>query len=159
MLKSAPKMRKSILVMTLLSAGIVGLGSSVGAKDDIVVPQAFGKLDIAAAVKAMPETSDRPLVEKRLLDNGTTGIRVFRVYKPVPRHHHKFSDTYLYVLSGEAEVEIEGKTKMIAKAGDLAFWTSGTDHEVTRLVKEPFILLAIDSPFRREGDVTFFSGR
>lgn len=116
-------------------------------------PEPFGKLDISAAIKSLPEASDKPYVDVRLVDNGTTGVRVFRVYNPVQRHNHAFSSTYLKIESGRAIFRLEGETTFEAGAGEVIFWQQGIDHEVVEILKEPLVFLAIDTPTRRVDDV------
>lgn len=146
---------KSTLKTFAAIAAVLGI-AAIAANGHAVEPQTFGHLDIGGAVAKLPRTSKHVLEEQRLIDNGLTGVRVFRVYKPVPRHHHKYADTYLYILSGRAEVSINGRKPIVAGAGSLVFWQNGVDHEVTQILDEPLVFLAFDSPVRREGDVTFF---
>lgn len=138
-----------------LAAGALAV-AAMPAHAETVAPRAFGSFKVAETVASLPETSEKIMEERRLIDNATTGVRVFRVYKAVPRHHHKFADTYLQVLSGKAEVAINGGAPFEAGTGDLLFWRASVDHEVVRIIEEPLVFLAFDSPVRRKGDVTFF---
>lgn len=116
-------------------------------------PVAFGKLDIQSAIAALPESSDKPFEDIRLLDNGEVGVRVFRVYNEVPRHNHAYSSTYLKIESGRALFSIEGVEPFEAGTGDIVFWERGIDHEVTKILEHPLVFISIDAPTRREGDV------
>lgn len=147
-------MRKAVIPATF---ALVALAASFSAH--ALEPQQYGKVDIDAATSQLPTNSDKVLEEARLVDNATTGVRVFRVYRPVPRHHHKFADTYLKILSGKAEVSIDGEKPFVASAGEMVFWRAGVDHEVTRIIQEPLVFLVFDSPVRRKGDVTFFQSK
>lgn len=143
--------------MPWLAAIITGLLLTTPVRaDEKIFPKIFGSADSNAAIASLPEKSEKPFVDRQLIDNGDLGMRVFRVYNPVPRHQHKFSDTYLYIVSGEAEILINGKDKMHGKPGDVLFWQAGVDHEVPRIIKHPLVVLAIDNPFRREGDVHMY---
>ena len=116
-------------------------------------PKSFGHFNINAAIDSLPETSIKPVLEARLVDNGETGIRVFRVYNPVPRHNHAYSSTYLRIESGRALFSIDGGEPFEAKAGDFVFWERGIDHEVLQILEHPLTFLAIDAPTRREDDI------
>jgi len=116
-------------------------------------PKAYGSFNVNAAIDALPETSIKPFVDSRLVDNGGIGIRVFRVYNPVPRHNHAYSSTYLKIESGRALFSIDGGEPFEARAGDFVFWERGIDHEVLQILEHPLTVLAIDTPTRREGDV------
>ena len=116
-------------------------------------PKAYGSFNVNAAIDSLPETSIKPFVEVRLVDNGETGIRVFRVYNPVPRHNHAYSSTYLKIESGRALFSINGDKPFEVGAGDFVFWERGVDHEVIQILEHPLTFLTIDAPTRREGDV------
>lgn len=116
-------------------------------------PQMYGKVSIEKAIAALPKSSDNGFEEIRLVDNGDTGIRVFRVYNPVARHNHSYSSTYLKIESGRGLFRLEGKETFEAKEGDLMFWQRGVDHEVVDIIKGPLVFLAIDTPTRRSDDV------
>ena len=139
-------------------AVVIGLSVAIATASTALAfePKQYGRVEVDKAVAELPEQSDNVLEERRLVDNATTSIRVFRVYKPVPRHHHKFADTYLQILSGKAEISIDGGEPAVAGAGEMVFWLSGVDHEVPRILEGPLVFLAIDSPARRTGDVMFF---
>ena len=121
-------------------------------------PQTYGKFDLKAAIDSLPESSDKPYADARLLDNGYVGVRVFRVFHPVPRHHHDYSSTYLNIQSGRALLSIEGGEPFEAGAGDMVFWERGVDHEIIRILEHPFTALAVDTPTRRKDDVQRYTG-
>ncbi|MGB1800335.1 MAG: cupin domain-containing protein [Gammaproteobacteria bacterium] len=116
-------------------------------------PKSFGNFNVKAAIDSLPETSIKPFVEIRLVDNGEIGVRVLRVYNPVPRHSHAYSSTYLKIESGRALFSIDGGKPFEAGAGDFVFWERGVEHEVLQILEHPLTFLAIDSPTRREGDI------
>ncbi|MCG8323975.1 MAG: cupin domain-containing protein [Thiotrichales bacterium] len=116
------------------------------------MPIPFGQLGIKSALNSLPEESDQLYVERRLLDNGNIGVRVFRVYKPVPPHYHAYSSTYLSIQSGRALFAIEGGEPFKAGPGDMIFWEKGLVHELIRIIEHPFTALAIDTPTRRKDD-------
>lgn len=127
-----------------------GLCASVARADE--GPRDYGRLDLDAAISRLPAQSDKPFVDARLLDNGPIGVRVFRVYHRVPRHHHAFSSTYLVIQSGRARFRLEGKETFVAGKGDMVFWERGVDHEVTEILEAPLVFISVDAPTRREGD-------
>jgi quercetin dioxygenase-like cupin family protein len=118
-----------------------------------VAPMTFGQIDVESAIKSLPSKSDKALEEVRLIDNGHLGIRVFRIYSPVGRHQHQFSDTYLHILSGKAEFAIEDGETFQAGEGELIFWVKGTDHSVLKIIEHPLVVYAVDGPTRRPNDV------
>lgn len=117
------------------------------------LPQPFGKLDVETAASSLPEMSDKPFEDAVLLDNGEVGVRVFRVYHPVPAHSHAFSSTYLTILSGRGVFKIEDGEPFEAGVGDMVFWERGVVHQVVEILEHPLNFLAIDAPTRRAGDV------
>ena len=141
-------MKDSLACFIFFVVSILTVGQAL-AKE----PQAYGKFDLKAVIDSLPESSDKPYAEVRLLDNGGLGVRVVRVYHPVPRHHHDFSSTYLSIQSGRALFSIEGGEPFEAGAGEMVFWERGIDHEVVRILSHPLVFLIIDTPTRREGDV------
>lgn len=112
-------------------------------------PKRYGKANIANAIAALPQASERVLEDVQLVDNGSLGVRMFRVYGPVPRHRHQYSDTYLHIVSGRGEFAVEDEPSFEAGEGDMIFWVRGTDHQVVRVIEEPLVVYAIDSPTRR----------
>ncbi len=124
---------------------------------EAITPKRYGKANIANAIATLPQTSERVLEDVQLVDNGSLGVRMFRVYGPVPRHQHQYSDTYLHIVSGRGEFAVEDEPAFEAGEGDMIFWVRGTDHRVVRVIEEPLVVYAIDSPTRRPDDVLFYS--
>ena len=124
---------------------------------ETITPKRYGKASIAQAITSLPQSSEQLLEDVQLVDNGSLGIRMFRVYGPVPRHQHQYSDTYMHIVSGRGEFAVEDEPPFEAGAGDMIFWVRGTDHQVVRVLEEPLVVYAIDSPTRRLGDVLYHS--
>jgi mannose-6-phosphate isomerase-like protein (cupin superfamily) len=141
-------MKKHFTLMAVLTAMI--LTNPASAQQ---LPQTFGKLDVQAAIDSLPKSSDKPFIDVRLADNGEVGVRVFRVYNPVPNHNHAFSSTYLSIKSGRAIFSIDGGKPFEAAAGEMVFWGRGVNHQVIRILEHPLVFLAIDAPTRRHSDV------
>lgn len=118
-----------------------------------ILPQSSGKLDVQSAIKSLPKESEKPFVEVRLADNAEVGVRVFRVYNPVPAHSHAYSSTYLSIQSGRGIFSIDGGKPFEAGIGDMVFWGRGVNHQVIEILEHPLTFLVIDAPTRREGDV------
>ena len=117
------------------------------------LPVSFGKLDLNSAIASLPKMSVEPFESIALLDNGETGVRVFRVYNPVPRHHHAYSSTYLKIHSGRGRFRINNGNIIEAGAGDMVFWERGIDHEVVSIIEHPLTFIALDTQVRRDSDV------
>lgn len=133
-------------------AALTGMSLTISATAQ-QLPQSFGKIDVLAAIDSLPESSDKPFVDRRLADNGEVGVRVFRVYNPVPTHNHAFSSTYLSIKSGRAIFSIDGGQPFEAAAGEMVFWSRGVNHQVIKILEHPLVFLAIDAPTRRQNDV------
>jgi len=111
--------------------------------------------DIAELAKTLPETAETMLTDLRLTDEQAASCRVFRVHRPVPAHYHTSCDEYLYVLTGRAEILIDGHPQREIAPGQLVFFKKNTIHAIPRIVQEPFTVLAVDTPRRPPTDVHF----
>src|SRR5262249_58064736 len=60
-------------------------------------------------------------------------------------HFHRKADQFFYVLSGEAQMEIDGQT-IIIKARSGLFVSHGTRHKIRNASKEDVQLLVISQP-------------
>lgn len=135
------------------AAALLGAVLALPVSAESLTGRDYGRIDVAEAQASLPESSENTIEEARLLDNGDLGMRVFRIYGPVPEHHHTFSDTFLKVLGGEAEIAIDGKKPFTVIPGDVVFWRAGVPHAVFSIAGGPVDFLSIDTPTRREGDV------
>lgn len=111
--------------------------------------------DVAALAGTLPETAGTLLTDLRLTDEADASCRIFRVYRAVPAHYHNSSDEYLYVLTGRAEIHIEGSEPRVIGPGELVFFKKRTVHAMPRIVEEPYTVLALDTPRRPPEDVHF----
>lgn len=110
---------------------------------------------IAQLASTLPEHAETMLTDIRLTDEAAASCRIFRVHRPAPAHYHTSCDEYLYVLTGRAEMLIEGLDPRQIGPGELVFFKKNTVHALLRLVEEPFTVLAIDTPRRPPEDVHF----
>jgi mannose-6-phosphate isomerase-like protein (cupin superfamily) len=111
--------------------------------------------DIAALAATLPETAETMLTDIRLTDETAASCRIFRVHRPAPAHYHTTCDEYLYVLTGRAEIFIDGSEPRIIGPGELVFFRKNTIHATPRIIEEPFTVLAVDTPRRPSEDVHF----
>jgi mannose-6-phosphate isomerase-like protein (cupin superfamily) len=111
--------------------------------------------DIAALARTLPETAETMLTDLRLTDERDASCRIFRVYRAVPAHYHTCSDEYLYVLTGRAEIQIDGSERRVIGPGELIFFKKDTVHAMPRILEEPYTVLAIDTPRRPPEDIHF----
>jgi mannose-6-phosphate isomerase-like protein (cupin superfamily) len=111
--------------------------------------------NIAELALTLPEAAETMIADVRLTDEQAASCRVFRVYRPVPAHFHTSCDEYLYVLSGRAEIHIEGSEPRLIGPGELVFFKRNVVHAMPRIVEEPYTVLAIDTPRRPPEDVHF----
>ena len=111
--------------------------------------------NISQLASTLPDRAETMLTDLRLTDEQAASCRIFRVHRPVPAHFHTSCDEYLYVLSGRAEIVIEGQQPCVIGPGQLIFFKKETVHAMPRLLEEPYTVLAVDTPRRPPSDVHF----
>ena len=103
----------------------------------------------------LPEQAETMLVDTRLTDEQYASARVFRVYQPVPAHYHRTCDEYLLVISGSGEFFLGDAPSFVVEPGKLVFFRQGEVHGINKILEEPLVFLAIDTPRRDPADITF----
>ncbi|HEY0162176.1 MAG TPA: cupin domain-containing protein [Edaphobacter sp.] len=111
--------------------------------------------NITKLAATLPDAAETMLTDLRLTDETAASCRIFRVHRPAPAHYHTSCDEYLYVLTGRAEIHIDGSEPRILGPGELVFFRKNTIHALPRILEEPFTVLAIDTPRRPPTDVHF----
>jgi mannose-6-phosphate isomerase-like protein (cupin superfamily) len=111
--------------------------------------------DIFELASTLPETAETMLTDLRLTDETTASCRIFRVHRPAPAHYHTSCDEYLYVLTGRAEIAIEGDPAREIGPGQLVFFKQNAVHAIPKIHEHPFTVLAIDTPRRPPEDIHF----
>jgi mannose-6-phosphate isomerase-like protein (cupin superfamily) len=120
------------------------------------IPSDNGRFNIATIAAMMPETADTVIVDHYMTNREAASARVFRVYKPGAAHYHATCDEYLYVFSGRGTFWMEDASKVAEFGpGDLLVFKRGTVHALPKLLEEPVVFLAIDTPRRDPKDVIF----
>ena len=119
----------------------------------------FGVLDPDKFIQKLPEQSDRIVDHKTLFEGKHNGIRVFRIYNPVPAHYHEGSDTIVYLLEGEVSVAINQGTPQRVKKGALLHWSRGIVHAIPEIHSGTATFFAIDTPKRDPADTVFIDGK
>src|SRR5260221_2830421 len=115
-----------------------------------------GRFDIATVEPSLPETATTLLVYHYLTNREAASARVFRVYKPSPPHYHATCDEYLYLFSGRGTFGMEDEsTTAEFGPGELLFFKRGTVHAQPKILEEPVVFLAIDTPRRDPKDIVF----
>ncbi|MBB2159993.1 cupin domain-containing protein [Gluconacetobacter sacchari] len=115
-----------------------------------------GRFDLGAIAAAFPDAADTMLLDTYLTDSASRSIRVFRVYRGVPAHYHTQCDEILHVLAGEGTFWIDDPANEAAFApGHLLVFPRRAVHALPRIVRDPVVFLAIDTPRRAEDDITF----
>ncbi|MEM7542145.1 MAG: cupin domain-containing protein [Pseudomonadota bacterium] len=140
-------MKQLLLLFLALSA------TSTNAEEFNATP--FGITGLQAAIDALPKKADKVIIDKRLYDGDTFGIRVFRLYKTVPAHYHQYSDNTLYLLDGEIKISINEEQPQLVKPGEALYWRRNIPHGVTKLLTPYATVLAVDAPKRDPADVVF----
>jgi mannose-6-phosphate isomerase-like protein (cupin superfamily) len=114
------------------------------------------RFDIAKITATFPETATTLLVDHYLINREAASARVFRVYKPTPPHYHLTCDEYLYAFSGRGTFWMEDEsTSAEFGPGELLFFKRGTVHAQPKILEEPVVFLAIDTPRRDPKDIVF----
>ena len=111
--------------------------------------------DIAAIAATLPETADTMLVDTRLTDEPSASSRIFRAYRPVPRHYHAACDEYLYLVSGRAVFQVDDGEPRELRPGQMVFFKRGVVHAILELLEHPVVFLTVDTPRRDPADVIF----
>ena len=111
--------------------------------------------NIAELASTLPDHAETMLTDIRLTDETAASCRIFRVHRPAPAHYHTSCDEYLYVLTGRAEIVIEGSEPRVIGPGELVYFRKNTVHAMPRILEEPYTVLAVDTPRRPPEDVHF----
>jgi mannose-6-phosphate isomerase-like protein (cupin superfamily) len=111
--------------------------------------------NIAQLAATLPDHAETMLTDIRLTDETAASCRIFRVHRPAPAHYHTSCDEYLYVLTGRAEIAIEGQSPKEIGPGELVFFKKNTVHALQKIFEHPFTVLAIDTPRRPPEDIHF----
>ena len=118
-------------------------------------PSNTATFDLSAIAGNFPATAATMLIDTRLTDEVHASARVFRVYSPVAAHYHVTCDEYLLVLSGRAKFFFGDDEPFELGPGQLIFFKQRTVHGITKILEEPFVVLAVDTPRRDPTDVHF----
>ena len=118
-------------------------------------PSNTATFDLQAIARNFPATAATMLIDTRLTDEVHASSRVFRVYSPVAAHYHITCDEYLLVLSGRAKFFFGDDEPFELGPGQLIFFRQSTVHGITKILEEPFVVLAVDTPRRDPTDVHF----
>jgi mannose-6-phosphate isomerase-like protein (cupin superfamily) len=124
-------------------------------KIDQAAPVSSAVFDMKKIASQFPATAETMLIDTRLTNEAHASSRVFRVYRPVPAHYHANCDEYLLVLSGRATFFLGDAEPFEVGPGQLIFFKQATVHGTPKILEEPFIVLAVDTPRRDPSDVIF----
>jgi mannose-6-phosphate isomerase-like protein (cupin superfamily) len=106
--------------------------------------------------RSFPETAETLLLDTYLTDEAAASARVFRVYRETPPHYHAGSDEYLYVLSGRGTFWMgDACNGGEFSPGDLLVFKRRIVHALPRILEEPVVFLAFDTPRRDPKDIIF----
>jgi mannose-6-phosphate isomerase-like protein (cupin superfamily) len=116
----------------------------------------FKRFNLIEVARSFPDTAETMLLDTYLTNEVAGSSRVFRVYRETPAHYHEGSDEYLYVLSGRGTFWMwdPGNGAEFAP-GDLLFFKRRIVHALPRMLEEPVVFLAIDTPRRDPKDIIF----
>jgi mannose-6-phosphate isomerase-like protein (cupin superfamily) len=120
------------------------------------VPQpAKAVFNLAALAQTFPPSADTMLLDMRLTDEPAASSRLFRIYRPVPKHYHQTCDEYLQVIAGRGVFVVEGNDPVELGPGQLLFFRRNTVHSIPQVVEAPLVFFAVDTPRRDPSDVHF----
>jgi mannose-6-phosphate isomerase-like protein (cupin superfamily) len=106
--------------------------------------------------RSFPDTAETLLLDTYLTDEPAASARVFRVYRETPPHYHEGSDEYLYVLSGRGTFWMGDASNGGEFApGDLLFFKRRIVHALPKILEQPVVFLAFDTPRRDPKDIIF----
>jgi len=106
--------------------------------------------------RSFPETAETLLLDTYLTDEAAASARVFRVYRETPPHYHAGSAEYLYVLSGRGTFWMgDASNGAEFSPGDLLVFKHRIVHALPRILEEPVVFLAFDTPRRDPKDIIF----
>lgn len=143
---------------TLFAAAIIALplglsgvspAAAEGASEDYIV---FNAPEVA---RDFPSTADTVVVDKRLVEQPTSGLRVERVYQTIPAHKHERTDVYNYLVSGRAKFAVGDQPAQEIGPGTTIFVKKGTVHSFPELIEGPLVFVTIETPPRDPSDVVF----
>jgi mannose-6-phosphate isomerase-like protein (cupin superfamily) len=116
----------------------------------------YKRFNLIEVARSFPDTAETMLLDTYLTDETAASSRVFRVYRETPAHYHEGSDEYLYVLSGKGTFWMGDPSNGAEFApGDLLFFKRRIVHALPRMLEEPVVFLAIDTPRRDPKDIIF----
>jgi mannose-6-phosphate isomerase-like protein (cupin superfamily) len=116
----------------------------------------LGRFDLNQIARTFPDRAETLLLDRYLTDEPNASMRVFRVYRPTPPHYHLLSNEHLYVLSGRGTFWLGDAANVAEFApGHLLFFRRGTIHALPKIMSDPVVFLAIDTPRREPSDVIF----
>jgi mannose-6-phosphate isomerase-like protein (cupin superfamily) len=75
---------------------------------------------------------------------GATGARLLQLVEPMAERAHREADEMLYVVSGEATLELDGRREAV-KAGSFSIIPRGTPYSLERKGRRPAVLLSVVS--------------
>lgn len=158
------KPRASIIALAALALSSAALTASAQDTGPDEAPRIEGFRDGARSgivdtrdyLALLPEVSDRAIVDISVNARRDGGVRLMKLYAPIPQHTHTGS-TYLYVLSGTGRFQIEDREPVEVGPGGLMYWEAGVAHGMPELVDGPVTVMAFDTPFRDPDDITYIN--
>ncbi len=103
-----------------------------------------------------PDAADSVIVDAYLSDSESASSRVFRLYRPLPRHFHMNCDEHLLLLDGEADFSLADEPPRRLRAGQMVMFLRHVVHAIRPVEgAAPAIFLTVDTPRRAPADVHF----
>jgi mannose-6-phosphate isomerase-like protein (cupin superfamily) len=114
--------------------------------------------DLTEITSRFPEHADSIIVDAYLSDRKSASSRVFRLYRPLPKHLHKTCDEHLVLLGGEVDFTIANEAPRRLRAGQMMTFLRNTVHSIMPVEgAAPGVFFTVDTPRRDPDDVHFVS--
>jgi mannose-6-phosphate isomerase-like protein (cupin superfamily) len=88
--------------------------------------------------------SKDPIAEHSLGCSGATSAKLIRVKDVLPAHTHADADEVIYLITGDATLQMGGKDSMVG-AGWMGLVPRGTSHTLTRRGTKVVLMLSVQS--------------
>jgi mannose-6-phosphate isomerase-like protein (cupin superfamily) len=116
----------------------------------------YGFIDLNEIKSRFPDIAHSVIVDAYLSDSESASARVFRLYRPLPRHFHMNCDEHLLLLDGEADFSVAEEPPRRLHAGQMVMFLRNVVHAIQPVEgAAPAIFLTVDTPRRAPDDVYF----
>jgi mannose-6-phosphate isomerase-like protein (cupin superfamily) len=98
------------------------------------------------ALSDCQSNSDKPIANSALHSDSLSSSFAICIFKEVKLHRHLHHTEQIYVVSGEALMQL-GESQFAIKKGDVILIRKGMPHKVTVTSAEPLKVLSVQAPY------------